>query len=327
MDLHTLRTFQVAARTLSFTQAAAALHYAQSSVTAQMKALEEAVGVPLFDRVGNRLRLTEPGARLQGYAARLLALAEEARAAVRGDRPGGVLTLTAPETVCTYLLPPLLARFRGRCPEVEVRFVPMPVREFKRALLDGAIDAAFILEEAFSSEGLEVEVLRPERMVVVAPPGHRLCGRPRVTARDLVGEAVLLTELGCSYRNQLERALIQAGAHPRTRMEFQSLEAIKRCVAGGLGLAALPVVAVARELAAGELRELRWADRPLEVATHLAWSAARWRSPALAAFTEEVRAAVRPEEGHRGVGAPAHRSRGRPHGKGRRGAAPVSSRP
>jgi DNA-binding transcriptional LysR family regulator len=303
VDLHTLKTFQVAARTLSFTQTAAALHYAQSSVTAQMKALEEAVGVPLFDRLGNRLRLTEPGLRLQGYAARLLALAEEARAAVRGDRPSGVLTLTAPETVCTYLLPPLLARFQARCPEVEVRFVPMPVHEFKRALLDGAIDAAFILEEAFSPGGLHVETLRRERMAVVAPPRHRLAGRARVTAADLVGEAVLLTGLGCSYRNQLERTLIRAGAYPGTRMEFQSVEAIKRCVAAGLGVAALPAVAVERELAAGELVELRWRDAPLEVATHLAWSAGSWASPALTAFADEARRAL-------GAGAPRRRRLG-----------------
>jgi len=66
MDLRMLKTFQVAARTLSFTQAAAALNYAQSSVTAQIETLEESLGVPLFDRLGNRLRLTGPGDRLRG---------------------------------------------------------------------------------------------------------------------------------------------------------------------------------------------------------------------------------------------------------------------
>jgi DNA-binding transcriptional LysR family regulator len=310
MDLHTLKTFQVAARTLSFTQAAAALNYAQSSVTAQMKALELAVGVPLFDRVGNRLRLTEPGQRLRGYADRLLALAEEAHAAVRSDRPSGAITLTAPETVCTYLLPPILRRFAEHCPEVELRFVPMPVREFKRALLAGAIDAAFILEEDFAPGALHVETLRQEPLAVVAAPGHRLCRLPRVSARDLVDEAVLLTELGCSYRNRFERTLIQAGAHPRTRMEFQSVEAIKRCVANGLGIAALPLIAVSRELEEGDLVELPWTDRRLDVATHLAWAEGRWISPGLAAFLKTARASARglddaPARRRRAKGSPA----------------------
>lgn len=285
MDLRCLRTFQVAAQTLSFTQAAAALHYAQSSVTAQMKGLEEALGVPLFDRVGNRLRLTEPGQRLVGFAGRLLALAEEAKGAVRAGAPAGALTLTAPETVCTYLLPPVLAAFTARLPSVELRFLPMPVREFKRALLEGSVDVAFLLEEDFPAGGLRVERLRPEPLAVVSRPGHALAARRSVTARDLVGERVLLTGLGCSYRNRFERALIQAGAHPRARMEFESVEAIKRCVAAGMGVAALPAVAVAAELAAGTLAELRWRDLPLDVATHLAWNPGRWPSPALQAFT------------------------------------------
>jgi DNA-binding transcriptional LysR family regulator len=292
MDLHTLQTFRVAARTLSFTQTAAALGYAQSSVTAQMKALEESLGVPLFDRLGNRLQLTEPGERLRSYADRLLALADEAKAAVRGDEPGGALTFSAPETVCTYLLPPLLKRFADAFPTVQLRFVPLPVREFKRSLMEGTVDAAFILEERFAPGNLRVEHLRDEPLAVVAHPAHPLARSVRVTAQDLIGEAVLLTELGCSYRNRFERSLIQAGAYPTSRMEFQSIEAIKKCVEARLGIAALPRVAIAAEVAAGRLVELAWKDRDLGVATQLAWSEGRWMSPALDAFVSMARAVI-----------------------------------
>ncbi len=307
MDLHTLQTFRVAARTLSFTQAAAALGYAQSSVTAQMKSLEESLGVPLFDRLGNRLQLTEPGERLRGYVDRLLALADEAKAAVRGDGPRGTLAFTAPETVCTYLLPPLLKQFTETFPAVQLRFVPLPVREFKRALMDGAIDLAFILEETFTRGSLCLEHLRDEPLAVVAQPSHPLVGKARVTARDLIGEAVLLTELGCSYRNRFERSLIQAGAHPKSRMEFQSIEAIKRCVEAGLGIAALPRVAIADEVAAGRLAELAWKDLDLGVTTQLAWSEGRWRSPALDAFVSMARAVLGERRPRSAARAPAAR--------------------
>ena len=241
------------------------------------------------DRIGNRLRLTEPGDRLRGYADRLLALVEEARAAVRGGRPAGTLTLTAPETVCTYVLPPILRAFQARCPDVEVRFVPLPVREFKRSLLEGSLDLAFILEESFAPGALHVETLRHEPVDVIVGPGHPLRLRSSVRASDLVGEAVFFTELGCSYRNRFERALIRAGAHPRVRTEFQSVEAIKRCVAAGMGVAALPAVAVARELEEGELVAVKWADDALDVATHLAWSETRWAPPALEQFVQIAR--------------------------------------
>ena len=319
MDLRTLQTFRVAAGTLSFTHTAATLGYAQSSVTAQMKALEESLGVPLFDRIGNRLRLTAPGERLRGYVDRLLTLAEEAKAAVRSDEPRGALAITAPETVCTYLLPPLLKRFAEACPAVELRFVPLPVRNFKRAVQDGTLDAAFILEEAFPHGSLRVEHLRRERVVVVAPPSHPLVGRASVTALELVGQPMLFTELGCSYRNRFERSLIQAGALPRTRMEFQSIEAMKRCVEAGLGIAALPEVAVAGEVAAGRLAELRWEGGDIDVETQLAWSGGRWMSPALEAFVTMARAALG-APGRAGPGR-ASGNRDRPRGVRRRGPA------
>ncbi|HUK66574.1 MAG TPA: LysR family transcriptional regulator [Anaeromyxobacteraceae bacterium] len=289
MDLRTLHTFRVAARTLSFTQAAAALSYAQSSVTAQMKVLEESLGVPLFDRIGHRLQLTPPGERLLAYADRLLALAEEAKAAVRSGEPTGALALTAPESVCTYLLPALFCRFRESYPAVRLRFVPLPVREFKRALLDATVDAAFILEEPFARGSLRLEHLREEPLAVVAHPSHRLAARPSVVARDLVGETVLLTEVGCSYRNLFERSLIHSGAHPGPRMDFQSIEAIKRCVEAGLGIAALPRMAVAGEIEDGRLAALSWRGPRLSVATQLAWSEGRWMSPALEAFVHMAR--------------------------------------
>lgn len=285
MDPRTLATFRSAARTLSFTRTAAELNYAQSSITAQMKALEEHLGAPLFRRLGNRLELTEPGRRFLGYAERLLALMDEARDAVRGGAEGTV-RFTAAETLCTYRLPPVLNAFAARHPGVQLQFVPMPVREFKRQLLDGAVGAAFVLEEPFRHPGLEVRLLRPEPVGIYAAPGHRLARARAVKAADLMGEQCLLTDAGCSYRNQFEHALIAAGAHPSTRLEFQSIEAIKRCVELGMGIAPLPEVAAAAEVAAKRLVRLAWADPPLDLASHLAWNPRLPADPPLRAFLD-----------------------------------------
>jgi len=118
MDVRTLSTFSVAARTLSFTNAAATLGCAQSSVTAQMKSLEEDLGSALFNRVGNRLELTEPGQRFLVYAERILALTHEAKASINDEAASGTIRFTAPETICTYLLPPLLKSFKAKFPRV-----------------------------------------------------------------------------------------------------------------------------------------------------------------------------------------------------------------
>ncbi|EAQ76829.1 LysR family transcriptional regulator [Blastopirellula marina] len=291
MELKTLATFRAAAATLSFTQTAAALGYVQSSVTAQVQQLERELGVPLFDRIGNRLALTEAGQRLVGYADRLLALADEARAAVSTTAPVGTLSISGPETIVSYLLPSILAKFRQQHPAVWVRCVPSPIGELKRRVLDGQLDAAFVLEEPVVPGSLNVAPLRPEPLALIAAPSHPLVKKRRVQARDLAGEPILFTETGCTYRNKFEQALHAAHAHPGQKaQEFSSVEAIKRYVAAGLGIAALPSVAVEAERKSRTLAVLAWDGPQLTVHTQLVWSATRWTSPALSAFVETVMA-------------------------------------
>jgi DNA-binding transcriptional LysR family regulator len=292
MDVRTLSTFSVAARTLSFTNAAVSLGYAQSSVTAQIRSLEEDLGSALFNRVGNRLELTEPGLRFLTYAEKILALTEEAKASLQDEQGVGTLRFTAPESICTYLLPPVLKSFHTKFPRVRMQFLPGFVRDFKRQVLEGAVDLAFILEEPFPSKALAVEKLRDEQVLILASPSHRLASAQRVSAQDLMDEEVLLKALGCSYRNQFERQLIAAGAHPGGFLEFQGVETIKRCVQIGLGIAPLPRMAVEAELASGQLVALPWEGPELQISTYVVWNPERHMGFAEEAFLEHVRAMV-----------------------------------
>lgn len=290
MELRTLATFRTAAATLSFTQTAAALGYVQSSVTAQIQQLERELGVALFDRFGNRLALTEAGRRLLAYADRLLMLADEARAAVGQEVPAGTLTFSGPESVVSHILPSILTRYRAAHPTVRVRFTPTPYCDIKRRVHDGQLDVGFVLEEPVSPGTLSVAHLRPVPLATIAAPTHPLAARKRVTAADLAGEQVLFTEVGCPYRNKFEHALIAAGAHPGPLgQDFTSVDAIKKCVAAGLGVAALPRMVVEQELRSGALAALAWVDETIIVHTQMIWSATRWMSPALEAFIEVVR--------------------------------------
>jgi len=291
MDVRTLSTFAAAARTLNFTNAARSLGYAQSSVTAQIKSLEEDLGSSLFNRVGNRLELTEPGERFLVYAERILALTHEAKASLQDEAGVGTLRFTAPESVCTYLLPPVLKAFKEKFPRVHLQFLPGFVRDFKRLVLEGMVDFAFILEEPFPSKTLAVERLRDEEILIVAAPSHRFVTAQRVSAQDLIGEDILLKALGCSYRNQFERQLITDGAHPGRFLEFQGVETIKRCVEVGLGIAPLPRMAVEAELQSGKLVAVPWEGPEIRISTHLVWNPGRHMGAVEKAFLEHVRAA------------------------------------
>jgi DNA-binding transcriptional LysR family regulator len=301
MELRQLETFGAVARELSFSRAAAELGYVQSSVSSQVAALERELGVPLFDRLGRRIALTEAGRVMLDYSGKLLDLAREAGEAVADAGVGsgevtGSLGVSAPETLLTYRLPELLTVFHERYPKVRVSLKPTAVGRLvgstRRALEEGRVDVSFVLDvPSLSVEGLSAEPLVGEAVSVVAPPAHALAGSVLVDPSDLIGETVLLPEApqsGCAYRGRFERQLAEGGAVPGETLEFQSIEAIKRCVSAGMGVTVLPTVAVETELAAGTLSELGWRE-PIRVGTLMAWNEARWASPALRAFLKTAR--------------------------------------
>lgn len=295
MDLRQLTTFRMVAVTLSFSRAALALNYVQSSVTAQIQSLEEELGTRLFDRLGKKVALTDAGTNLLPYAEKMLDLAAEARCIVTGGEvPTGTLKITAPETICTYRLPTLLRQFRQRFPLVKLLFRPYPYAEIRRGVNEGEIDVAFILDEPLHSTSLMIEELINEPLLLLAAPDHPLASRSTLCARDLEGEPFLLTEAGCSYRNALERAFSEAGIHASTNLDFTSVEAIKQCAIAAMGITFLPAVTVRQELEEGRLVVLNWEQRSFAVVTQMLWHKDKWLSPALQAFLGVARDVLKP---------------------------------
>jgi DNA-binding transcriptional LysR family regulator len=285
LDLRQLATFRSVATTLSFTKSANILGYAQSSVTAQIQALESTLGVPLFDRLGKQVQLTAAGHRLVRYAEHLLALADEAEIAVAGsDDPTGSLVIGAPETLCTYRLPAVLREFRLRYPRVQLIFRPSEEADLRRQVSESGVDMAFVMDAPLQANHLVVAALQPEQIVIVAPPDHHLAVLPEVYPVDLAAESMLLTEVGCGYRVLFEQTLAEAGIYVLIGAEFSSVEAIKQCVMAGLGLAVLPTMAVAMEIEQGRLVALPWAGPRLEVTVQMLWHKDKWLSPALRAW-------------------------------------------
>ncbi|MFF4844976.1 LysR family transcriptional regulator [Streptomyces collinus] len=289
MELRLLVTFEKVAAVGSFTRAAAELAYAQSSVTSQVRALESSLGVELFDRLGSRIRLTEAGERLLPYARQIIELAEEARTAVTGaGEPAGTVTVGTMESLTSYRLPPLLEYFHHRHPGVRIALRTTIGDETRQALRQGTYDVGLLMEEETGHPGLESVVLAVEPLALVAAPGHAMAGRPLVTA-DLTGQPLLATEPGCAYRDLFEREL--TASEPVDFLEFGTIEATKRAAAAGLGIALLPEVTVAAELAEGSLVRLAW-EPPFTLRTQLAWRSGRRLAAHVRLFVEQARRLV-----------------------------------
>jgi DNA-binding transcriptional LysR family regulator len=286
MELRQLKTFQTVAATLSFTRSAELLDYAQSSVTAQIRALEDELGVQLFDRLGRHVALTNAGTRLLDYAEKILSLADEAALVVTDSaEPAGQLIIAAPETLSGYRLPPLLKQFRAKFPRVQLILRSLSVSETLAQLSDGRVDIAVLLTDPPpEASGIIVLPLIEERFLLLAAPEHPLVGGACVQPQDFRAETLLLTEAGCTYRTAFENRLLAAGVRPATTMEFGNVEAIKQCVMANLGITLLPEIAVCNEVNQGRLVSLPWFEPDFHMYTRLLWHKDKWLSPALKEF-------------------------------------------
>jgi DNA-binding transcriptional LysR family regulator len=293
MEIRQLKTFQAVATLLNFNRAAQQLHYAQSTVSAQIQALEDDLGVRLFDRLGKRVLLTEAGEKLLPFARKMCDLAEETRGEV-GAAPGaqGSLCIRTPESLGTHVMPEVVKRFQARFPDVKLQFITCAYDGLARDLRQGVTDLAFLLAESMTAADLKVEVLGFHPLVLVASPGHPLAGTADVTTQDLAGQTLLLSRVDCSYRMTFQTLLAAEGVIPGVIIEFNSVAAIKECVAAGVGLSVLPAWAVARDRAAGRLAILAWDAGPIEVAALMVWHKDKWLSPTLSAFMGVVREAM-----------------------------------
>jgi DNA-binding transcriptional LysR family regulator len=295
MELRHLSTFRTVAAELSFTRAAARLGYVQSAVTSHIKALEDELGVRLFDRLGRRIMLTHAGTQLLGYADKILSLTDEATAMISQDgEPSGPVSVSAPEMLCAYRLPPVIRELHRQHPGIRLLFRSNPTGALdsglRHALANGDIDTAFVLDENLASTGsLRVEHLASEPLVVVAAPCHPLAQAPAIGPADLDGVPVLLTDRGCVYRRVFERALHSAGARPAIAGEFISGDTVKYCVEAGTLIGVLARISVTAELGTGRLVALPWNGPPLTLSSYLIAHQQRAISPAHAALRAATR--------------------------------------
>ena len=290
MEIRQLKTFKAVADHLSFHKAADAINYAQSTVSAQIMALEEDLGIPLFERLGRHIMLTEAGENLYQYACKMLELAEAARAdLIEGVRLEGSLTIRVPESFCVHRLTPVVAKFHNRMPNVKLRFITCAQEGLKRDLRKGVTDLAFLLTESIQSKDLAVENLGTEHLVFVATPNHPLSKIDKFEIDMLADHTLLLSRVDCSYRRILEQILQESRCEPKMVLEFNSVAAIIECVAAGLGVTLIPEIAVSRELELKNLVTLPWSESNIEVAQLMIWHQDKWLSPIMKRFMDITR--------------------------------------
>jgi DNA-binding transcriptional LysR family regulator len=288
VTIRQLQIFAAAADHLSFARTSEQLHLTQAAVSLQIKQLEGLAGIALFERRGRRLRLTEAGEHLLGYAHRILDALKDADAAIsalKGLR-GGRISVGVVSTA-KYFAPALIARFQRLHPAVRVTLSvnnrEIVVRDLERNEIDIAIMGT-------PPQRIETEAVpfADHPLVIIAPPTHRLAGARRVPLAALAAEDFLVREQGSGTRSSMERFFAERGFAPRIRSVMSSNETIKQAVMAGMGLALISRHTIGLEAQTRRLVELDVAGLPLMRRWYVVRRAGRFVSPAIAAFVDFV---------------------------------------
>jgi DNA-binding transcriptional LysR family regulator len=235
MDLTQLQMFREIAKMGTINAAAQKLHRVPSNLTTRLKQLEDELGVELFIREKMRLRLSADGWTFLDYARRILELAQEARQAMAGNEPKGALALGALESTAAVRIPPLLAMFHRRFPEVTLDLCTDPSGELIGAVLEGRLAAAFV-DGPVPNTLLDSMPVFDEELVLISASSRA----PIRRARDADGENIYAFRSNCGYRRSFERWFQDGNAAPGRIFELESYHGMLACVSAGAGLAMLP---------------------------------------------------------------------------------------
>ncbi|MFF8868337.1 LysR family transcriptional regulator [Streptomyces sp. NPDC015139] len=254
LDLHRLWIFMQVVENQGFSAAAQKLYMSQPSVSNQVRRLEESLRTTLIDRSGARMRPTPEGELLRDYGKRIFLLSEEAIAEIdriRGMESGRLL-VGGSTSAGTYLLPDLVARFRQMYPAIEIHVLVDNNENVREHLLNGNVGIA-VVAGVSSEPRFTSEKILEERMVIVAHGDHYLARGTAISLKELSGERFLMREPGSQTRDMQEQIIRSWELESCPRSDVWGSEALKRCVAAGLGLSLISEYAVRDEVTLGSL--------------------------------------------------------------------------
>ncbi|MDE3073973.1 MAG: LysR family transcriptional regulator [Chloroflexota bacterium] len=289
MNLHQIRVFYTVANRLSFTLAAQDLVMSQPAVSLQVKALERSLGLRLFERVNNRLNLTQSGEALYHSAVSMLSAEDEAvrTMAELAGATRGKLVIGVNTTGGMYIMPPVIRDFRGHYTETEMVLHIDGTERLCERVQQNIIDLAFVGGPIEDSR-FRVEHLCLDPLALIFSPAHPFAGRDLVVVSELAAQEFVVPEPSSRTRLLVERALRERGLMIKIAQQLSGTEPVKKAVEANLGVGIVSAHAVEREIAAGHLCTAPIEGLPLRRHFEMVSRADKYFSPAGKRFREYV---------------------------------------
>lgn len=274
LNLQQMKTFLAVIKCGSFTRAAHELNLTQPAVSGHIAALEEEFGMPLFNRTGRKVVLTDAGEILMRGARDIFYHVDDLKRELADLRAlrGGMIRIGASKIVGVYMLPKIMMAFRDEFPDIELQISIHSAHTIVAQVEDNAYDLAIVGEgEQIASRNVGTKVIGEDEFVLVASPSHPLVQTPLVTVEELSNEPFILSGRLTASLISLTAQLADIGLNLKSSIEMDEAGAIKRAVEEGAGLAIISRSVVERELEQGRLCELRLDAPPFKRNILMLW--------------------------------------------------------
>lgn len=287
MEIRQLQTFLTIVKHNNFTKAAEELGYAQSTVTTQIKKLEEHFDKKLFERIGRNIFLTEYGKKLLPIAKKMNQLSEDANDLISDeDKASGILKIATPESLCFKWFPYIYKNMNVEYPEIDIELIIHDCSDYVELLRSNVVDLAYVISENPISEEFIVLGQWDVQMNLLVSPNHHLSSKSWINYEDLNEQRFILTEKDCCYHNAIESLISRQRIHPKEIMSVKNIQVIKQLVMNQYGMTFLPDFAVNDELNSGDICSLKWEGCGVNFQTSLICHRDKWITPKIDAFTQ-----------------------------------------
>ncbi len=286
MEIRNIKTFVKVVEFNSFTKAASGIGYSQATVTAHIKALEEELGVPLFDRIGKRIYLTDAGKNFMPHALNMLKVEEEALQSIRHlDELMGELRICSASSYAAAILPEFLLRFQKLHPGVNIMvkvsdFPEDTTLKLKRDEFDFLVE----IDDGSAYPEFRTVYRKKENVLFVTHPKNPLLEREHISLKDLVENQLIIADRSIGYCAMLERELKKRGLELRPAMEIGSVEAIVNVLLGGFGTTFIPEYIASDYIKNGKLAEVKTDEIEVDLYVHYMCSKNKWINPIMGEF-------------------------------------------
>lgn len=260
MDFEQLKTFLEVWRQKSFSRAARTLRITQPAVSAQILSLEREVGERLFDRKGGKITFTASGRVFEPFAEHALDCQRHLMLMISEQRrsPRGEISISAQESTSLYVLPDVFAEFKKHYPKVALKIARAERSRTIEALLSREVDFG-VVSLPVTDKRFIVETIHVDELVLATPKGHPLCAVQNAGPKDIATYSFLLPKQG-RQRDMLLNLFRMHDVYPKTVMEVDSSELMKRFIRAGLGIGFLPSINIEAEVKAGTIATARIED-------------------------------------------------------------------